>query len=163
MLYYLNWIYTYYVDIKSNALVLLSSLILIVTVVSRKNDLVPVSGCICPGREVLYQCTVCGPGATEFSGSLFNCAGDKITLRHQAHSPTGECNGGAVTASIIDVFNTSNNDCYLSQLNISMSAGMNNKTITCLHVDGSNETVIGTVIVSFTRGNVILLWMYTSC
>ena len=106
-----------------------------------------------------YECTVCGEGATVWTGSLFACASNEIVLRHRKFenvtvTTAGECNNGAVTAHSIGTLGRSvkNSRCFLSLLNVSANTPANNKTITCLHVDGINETVIDTLTASFTTG-----------
>ena len=56
---------------------------------------------------------------------------------------------GAVTAHSVGVVSTNNTDCYISQLNVMSTTyftefGMKNKTVTCLYVIGTNETVVDT-------------------
>lgn len=110
---------------------------------------------------IIYECTACGKGATLWNGSLFDCAGDEIILRHslfgnESGSAIGECNNGAVTAYSTGIESTNNSSCYSSQLNISMNSDINNKTVTCVHVDGTKETHINTSTVSFETGMIIL-------
>ena len=118
---------------------------------------------ICPRDTVVYQCTVCGAGATVWSGSLFACVGDKIILRHHQFrngSASGECNNGTVIAQSTGVVSTDANsslsvrDCYSSQLNISTNIDMDNKTVTCLRVDNITETVVDTLTLTFRTGTV---------
>ena len=111
-----------------------------------------ITECICPGHKLTYQCTVCGEGATVWTGSLFNCASNDIILSHRLFEDESgtrrECNNGAVTAYSDGVLRENATDCYISQLVISMNAAINNKTVTCLHAFGSNETVIDTKTVN---------------
>ena len=106
---------------------------------------------------MIYQCTVCDDefGATEWTGSLFDCAGNKITLRHsQFESGTiGECNSGEVVARSTGVMNATNGSrCYVSQLNFTTSSDHNNKTITCQYVSSMNVTVVDKIIIVFETG-----------
>ena len=126
------------------------------------DTLVQVNDCYCPGDEVAYECTVCGEGATVWSGSLFDCANDEIILRHGKFdngTTAGECNNGAVTAHSIGVLDTyiNNSRCFLSLLNVSMNTDANNKTVMCLHVNGVNEVVVNTLTASFTTGKAKLI------
>ena len=103
-----------------------------------------------------YECTVCGEGATVWTGNLFECASNEIILRHGGFESgiTGECNRGAVTVAGIGILERDANSsrCFRSLLNISANTPTNNKTITCLHVDGINAAVIDTLSISFTTG-----------
>ena len=114
------------------------------------------NGCICAGHEVIYQCTVCGQGATEWTGSLFDCVGGSIILRHNrfgSGSVGGECNNGAVIASSIGTSTINCSLCFISQLSFSASYDKNNKTISCVHIDDtSSETVVDTITVVITTG-----------
>ena len=113
---------------------------------------------------MVYQCTVCGPPgatfATVWTGSLLKCRGNEIILRHGRFNTSlaaGECNNGAVVAQVIGVIMDTNNslptrECYYSQLNISTDIYMNNKTVTCLFVDITDETVINTATLTFKTG-----------
>ncbi len=92
---------------------------------------------ICPGDIAAYRCTVCGAGATLWSGSIFECTSGEILLRHaeflnnrSASSIGGQCNKGAVVAQSIGVDVDTNSshsvrECYSSHLNISMNMSMN--------------------------------------
>ena len=124
---------------------------------SPSSKLVEVSDCICPGREsVVYECTVCGNAATIWTGSLFDCIGDEILLRHRSYESgtVGQCNDGRVTAYSTGVseVNGSHSVCYSSQLRILVENDDSNKTVTCLADDGSAETVIGTVSILIATG-----------
>jgi hypothetical protein len=97
-----------------------------------------------------------------WSGSLFDCAGGEILLRHSQFSNSGsaivgECNNGAVVAQSIGVNVDTNNshsvrECYSSQLNISTNMAMNNKTVVCTHIDGIDISVIDTSTITFITG-----------
>ena len=128
-----------------------------------RNQLVQVNSCtLFEQRAIAYECTVCGEGGTEWTGSLFDqCVSNGIILRHgkfedgSASGSRGECNNGAVTAHSIGVYRENNTNCYISQLNISMIADINNKTVTCIHIFGSlNETVVDTTAIGYiSAGN----------
>ena len=93
---------------------------------------------------------------------MFDCVGDEIVLRHNRFLNSGlaiggECNNGAVVAQGIGVdvdINSSRSvrECYSSQLNISTNTGMNNRTIMCSHVNGSDISVIDTSTITFITG-----------
>ena len=116
------------------------------------SELLQITECICPGHELIYQCTVCGEGVTVWTGSLFNCTSNNIILSHRLFEDefgtTRECNNGAVTAHSVGVLRENDTDCYISQLVISKNTDINNKTVTCLRSAGGNETVIDTKTVN---------------
>ena len=130
------------------------------TAVASNNDERLQSSCICPGHEVTYECTVCGEGSTVWNGSLFNCAGNEITLRHdqfESGSAAGECNSGTVVARSTRITTTASGSlCYISQLSFTANSGQQNKTVSCLHVTSRNITVIDEVMVVFETGNTII-------
>ena len=122
------------------------------------NGLVLLNDCVCPGEEVTFECTVCGVGlATIWTGSLFNyCANDVIIFRHSLFDhglAIGACNGAVVARSIgVSESDVNGSYCYSSQLNVIINSVMNNKTVTCLHVDAISETVIDTLTINITTG-----------
>ena len=129
---------------------------------STSNALVLLSNCICPGHEVTYQCTVCGGGATVWTGSLFDwqCPNNIILLRHMrfyredSSESLGGCNNGTLTAKSIEVITTNSTSCFVSQLSISASIStfIENSTIECVHNNGTSEIVVDMVSVTFTTG-----------
>ena len=64
-----------------------------------------------------YECTVCGIGATIWTGSLFDCIDDEILLRHRSYESgtVGQCNDGRVTAYSTGVSDVNGNHsvCYI--------------------------------------------------
>ena len=89
-----------------------------------------VTKCICPGYNVIYQCTVLGGQFTIWGGTAFQCTGGTITLRHSdfgSPSAAGECNNGQIIGRGISQENT----CYTSQLNVTLSEGLVGETVTC--------------------------------
>ena len=105
-----------------------------------------------------YQCTVCDddryPGATTWTGSLFDC-GNGITLRHSRFESgtVGECNNGEVIARSIEVMDTvKGSRCYVSQLNFIASRDHNNETIMCEYVSSMDVTVVDEIIILFETG-----------
>ena len=96
-----------------------------------------------------------------WTGSVFNCTSGEITLRHHQFGnglnsgASGECNDGAVTAHSVGVVSANNTDCYISQLNVLTTTyftDINNKTVTCLHVIDTCETVVDTTRLAFVTG-----------
>ena len=126
------------------------------------SGLVLLNDCVCPGEEVTFECTVCGIlAATVWTGSLFDCAGGEILLRHRQFeygSAIGECNNGTVVARSIGVSDVNGSYCYSSQLNVIINSVMNNKTVTCLQIYSTNVTVIDTLTINITTGDKIHRW-----
>ena len=118
------------------------------------------NGCICPEHdsEVTYECTVCGQGATVWTGSsnLFNCHDGEILLRHQRFKEhtSGECNtiNGAVVANSTGpgVAGINNFTCYTSQLHLRNQSYSDGDNITCLYNNGISESDVDTAIIATT-------------
>ena len=110
-------------------------------------------GCICPGYVLTYQCSVVGGGTTVWQGTAFQCPGlsSHILLRHSKFNASektyGECNNGAIVASVIGVVDNH----YTSQLNVTLSPEMNNRTVECVYDNGIG-TIVGSAILAFKTG-----------
>ena len=111
-------------------------------------------------EAIAYECTVCGEGATIWTGSLFDCTSNDIILSHRlfedgsVSGARGECNNGAVTAQGIGVSRENNTNCYVSQLHISMNTDINNKTVACIHDFNATATVVDTTTIGYiSAGN----------
>lgn len=117
-----------------------------------RSELVPlVQQCTCLGFQLVYECTVMGEaGATVWTGSIFQCpsTGNTITLRHSAFNQMRGCNQGAIIGYGVNT----QNGCYTSQINITTSLSMNNKTVECVYNNGSTTSVIGTSVVIVISG-----------
>lgn len=105
----------------------------------------PLRDCHCPGDHLTYECSSLGGLATIWRGSALNryCESGYILLRHrkfnsQNQTAGGECNNGQIRAQSIGVTNST----YISQLNVTVSADMNNMTIEC-----TNEDFNGTIVI----------------
>ena len=105
----------------------------------------------CPGDVLMYQCNIVGSGNTIWTGTAFSdCSNNEIILRHSTFASGmafGNCNNGAISARGLGV----DNNCYSSQLNVTVNSDLNNKTIRCDH---SSDTVvtIRTVTLSVATG-----------
>ena len=119
--------------------------------------------CICSGQDVTFQCTVCGEGGTEWSGSLFRqCTSGAIYLRHREFSLNSTTRACGKTRNILIAksigpgeFDANKNlTCYTSQLNLhNITTTDNNNTVTCVHVEsGSKQTVVDTTTLLLTTG-----------
>ena len=114
------------------------------------------NGCICPGHQVTYECTIVGGGTTVWNGSAFNCTSDQIPLRHsqfESGTAVGVCNDGAIVAHGI----RRENYTFISQLNVTIEQNMIGRTIQCVYHDGIHITIVGseTILVGSIRGTVI--------
>ena len=112
-----------------------------------KDGLVELSGCICPGNTLTYECTVMGGpgGATVWRGTALNCtmSDHEIVLLHSRfESDTGTlrmCSNGAIVGRSLRV---ENNGGYISQLNVTVSSDMIGESIECAHDhDGATDMI----------------------
>ena len=85
--------------------------------------------CACSGEVLTYTCTIDGGNATIWGGSAFDCAGNAIELTHLsfANGTSGKCNNGAILVQSVKVDKTF----YTSKLNVTVSNGLDDKTVTC--------------------------------
>ena len=97
-----------------------------------------ISGCVCPGDILTYECTVMGAGTTVWAGNAFNCPSydNEISLLHSRFMSDNvyyhTCNNGAIVARSLSV--DGNN--YTSQLNVTVTPETIGKTIECHYDDG---------------------------
>ena len=104
--------------------------------------------CLCPGNIVTFECTIVGFGSTVWRGGAFDCPLGQISLRHSqfaSGSAVGECNNGAIIGRSVRV---QNNDCFVSQLNVTLLSSLNGRTVECAHDDTTAITVIGSTILN---------------
>ena len=121
-------------------------------------QLVVLSECVCPGRELKLECTVVGGFSTIWRGTAFDCPGqvDEILLRHsQFESGTAlNCTNGIIMGRSHNRTFDDSNSTFTSQLIIhlpSLNATSNRlegRTVQCIH-DG--VTVIGNNTIAYTR------------
>ena len=121
------------------------------TFTARNGFVIPENtGCACPGAVLTYTCTAFGRGSTLWMGTAFNCA-NGILLRHglfDSRDVTGVCNGGAIKGRSLGV----ENECYTSELNVTVSPTLNNKTITCTHNSDRGIDNVGTSKLTIFQG-----------
>lgn len=124
------------------------------TFTARNGFVIPENtGCACPGSVLTYTCTAFGGGSTLWSGTAFDCAAHGITLRH-AHEgfaskeTNGVCNNGAIVGRSDGV----ENECYTSELNVTISLALNNKTINCTHNSDRGIDLVGTSKLTVFQG-----------
>ena len=101
--------------------------------------------CVCPGDVLTYTCNVIGGGTTIWGGSAFDCSStsNEIFLRHSQFSTpgtSGSCNNGAIRARSIGV----TDGCYTSELSVTVSSSLNNKTIRCSHDSDMGTRIVDT-------------------
>ena len=109
----------------------------------------PGARCACLGETYTFTCTTQGGTRTDWKGTAFNCpnVGNLITLRHNMmlfnSSRIFQCNDGSIVGQPLNI----SGDCYTSQLNVTIVAGMNNKTVQCTH---TSDTAVSEIIGSAT-------------
>lgn len=116
--------------------------------------------CSCPGDILSFECMVIGNnfGTTVWRGSAFDCTSSEISLLHSLyvnsmHMPAsthayGDCNNGSIVAESLRRENT----CYISQLNVTVSADMIGKSIECIHDDASTSSEKSVGIMNIITG-----------
>ena len=75
-----------------------------------------------------------------------------ITLRHSQFKFSGseydECSNGNIAGR--SLYNESN--CYTSQLNLTISADFNNKTVMCIHNSQTGMNILGVSTLTVVQG-----------
>ena len=97
----------------------------------------------------MYECRVTGRGATVWRGSAFNCpsTNNEILFLHSSSGIEKVCNDGVIVGRAI----RAENDTYISQLTVSVSAEMIGMNISCFHDSGAAE-LIGSSVLTLSRG-----------
>ena len=108
--------------------------------------------CTCPVYELklIYECSVNGGINTVWLGPDFKCPStdDEIILRHSqfsGNSEVVECNNGDIIGHTL----YEDKGHFTSQLNVTVSNGLNSTIIECARDDGTNLHDIGRM---FTMG-----------
>ena len=124
------------------------------------SQLVVLSECVCPGRELKLECTVVGGLSTIWMGTAFDCPGqvDVILLRHSQFESGIElkCNNGIIMGRSHNRTFDGPNSKFTSQLIIHLPSlnvtnnvnRLEGRTVQCTH-DG--VTVIGNHTIAYTR------------
>ena len=112
------------------------------------------SECICPVTSILlYECAIAGPGITIWSGSAllpYKSSENTFQLRHSRVNTTAcDVAEGEAIVCPIGVFNNT----YISQLHLTASLELNNKSVECIHDDLITETLVGSDTICITTGN----------
>ena len=107
------------------------------------------NNCTCEGYSQVYECSITGGGAIVWRGTAFECSSSSNEIVLLQSSPDAQvCNDGAITGHIIRAENST----YVSQLTVSLSAGMIGTNISCYHDSGATQNLIGSSILALTRG-----------
>lgn len=120
---------------------------------SRSTLLTTSTSCICPGRQLVYECTVTGSAvqASVWRGSALDCSRG-ISLLHGVFMDTGyangTCNGGAIFAHITG----HDGDRFTSRLIVNTSLDMNGKEIECAYDDGRDRFTVNTTTIRIRTG-----------
>lgn len=116
----------------------------------------PVTGCTCVGDLLVYECSAFGPGTTLWEGSAFrtDCTGS-IILRHSQFSTSqgarDSCNSGGIVGKSVNVVD----QCYTSQLNVTIDSSLNGATVSCIHVSNGERRKIGNNTITITAGETL--------
>ena len=105
--------------------------------------------CTCEGYSQIYECRVTGGGLIVWKGTAFECpSSSNEIVFFQSSSGIQVCNDGAITGRIIHA----ENNTYVSQLTVSVSAEMIGTNINCYHDSAATQSLIGSSLLSLTRG-----------
>ena len=113
-----------------------------------------ISGAACPGNVLTYECDITGPGNTIWNGTAFYCPlkSNEIILRHSQFNTESGTSGTCNDRTLIEVRSLGViNNCFSSELNITVSSDLNNKTIRCSH-SSSRIVTIGEIRLSVATG-----------
>ena len=125
-------------------------------------QLMVVSKCVCPGRELRLECTVVGGANTIWRGTSLDCPGqdNEILLPHTqfgSGEAAGVCNNGTITGHSLSRTFDGSNSTFTSQLTIQLPLQNNKndtlegKTFKCIHDNGMTITDISTHTIAYTR------------
>ena len=97
---------------------------------------------------MVYECTVTGGVFTVWGGSAFQCAGNEITLPNSEFGavppPAAVCNNGQIIGRGI----SQQNNCYTSQLNITLGEELIGRNVMCGIDDGQQLTTIDNIVLA---------------
>ena len=125
-------------------------------------QLVAVSECTCPGKELRLECTVVGGFSTLWRGTAFDCIGqsNQIQLNHArfgSGTATGVCNNGIIIGRNINRTFDGTNSIFTSQLTINLpllndtSNTLDGRTVQCAHSMSDTIDVVGIHTIAYTR------------
>ena len=103
---------------------------------------------------------------TVYEGSAFECFGREISLRNSDFTsidkPVGGCNSDQISISGRGLSYDNTNNCYTSQLNITLSEGVTEKTITCAvdHGPGGQQNSIGNRTIAISTSIKLIITIF---
>ena len=108
---------------------------------------------MCIGERVIYNCGVFGGSSTLWRGSAFDCPqdGSVITLRHtqfESNQAFGICSNGDIIGHGLEAVN----NCYTSQLNMTVRESFNNKSVQCVLNSREGLRTIGESVLNVVSG-----------
>ena len=110
--------------------------------------------CICPGDEVIFECTIEGDTGTYWQGTaLEECLHGRILIRHSqfqggGHTDRNGC--GASGTVIVHTISVVNSTLFTTQLTIFANQQLNGRTVECVSDRGR---VIGQSQIWLKTGN----------
>ena len=113
------------------------------------NELVALNSCTYEGYNQVYECRITGSGTLVWSGSAFDCParGNEIAL---VRGSSNNCNDGAIVGHFI---RAENSTYIISQLTVSVSAGMVGLSISCYRDSTLGDNLIGSTSLTLTTGD----------
>ena len=97
-------------------------------------------------------------GSTIWRVAAFDCMQNEIILRHSEYDDVGGtsglCNGGAISGRSTAV----DDNCYTSQLRLTVSRELHNKAVTCLLNLNRAMTAVGNVSIIVASGTLNCLF-----
>ena len=117
------------------------------------------TSCVCPGHQLLYECTIVG-SALQYTvwkgGVLAMDCNSEVSLRHGQFIESGytnaTCNGGDVFARIVNITES----CYISQLIVNTSLSLNGKSVECAFDNGAIEETVNSMVIRLTTGAITI-------
>ena len=103
--------------------------------------LIPDGGQFCPGHILTYECTACSGQATVWTGNALRCdhGVNRVSLLHSVDFvDSRKCNRGAIVCYVVGIVN----DCYVSQMNVTLNSDVQEMEIQCGVDDGHSRTLL---------------------
>ncbi len=128
---------------------------LIITGYTFRSGLFLTNDCACPGNNLIFECTVIGGagGATQWKGDALDLHSCSVPVfLHHRDFITGTtqpmvCNGGAIVIRSLRV----ESNRYTSQMNISFSSTLINRTVDCAYDNGTLAVEVGSISIGTTK------------
>jgi hypothetical protein len=109
--------------------------------------------CACPGNNLIFECTVIGGagGTTQWKGDAISSCSVPVFLRHRDFivgvTQPMVCNGGEIVIRSLRI----ESGCYTSQMNISFSSTLINRTVACAYDNGTLAVEVGSMSIGATK------------